>query len=93
MIKQMEEEKLEYINLDNKKIWISTYLLNKNFLDKYIKDYSQQQILISENGDMAKQKIGYQISPTFFCQRSFLTTIVWIGIMEILIMHHNILSL
>jgi len=73
MIKQMEEEKLEYITVDNKKIWISTYLLNKNFLDKYIKDYSQQQVLIRpENGGYVKtKKIGLSDAYFFLSKRSF----------------------
>ena len=44
MIEQMETEDLQYISVDNKKIWISTYLLSRNFLDKYIKEYSQQTV-------------------------------------------------
>ena len=61
MIKQIEKEELEYISVDNKKIWISTYLLNKEFLDKYIKEYSQQTVLIRpESGGCVKtKKIGF----------------------------------
>tara|TARA_Y100000592_G_scaffold65460_1_gene101830 strand:+ start:6597 stop:7502 length:906 start_codon:yes stop_codon:yes gene_type:complete len=73
MIEQMEVEELEYITVDNKKIWISTYLLNKNFLDKYIKDYSQQQVLIRpENGGYVKtKKIGLSDAYFFLSKRSF----------------------
>ena len=35
MIEQIETEDLQYISVDNKKIWISTYLLNKDFLDNW----------------------------------------------------------
>ena len=73
MIKQMEEEELEYISVDNKKIWISTYLLSRNFLDKYIKDYSQQTVsLRPENGGYVKtKKIGFADAYFFLCKRKF----------------------
>jgi hypothetical protein len=72
MIKQLEEE-LEYISVDNKKIWISTYLLNKDFLDKYIKEYSQQPVVIRpENGGYVKtKKIGFADAYFFLCKRKF----------------------
>ena len=58
----MEKEKLEYISVDNKKIWISTYLLNKDFLDRYIKEYPEQPISVRpENGGYVKtKKIGFK---------------------------------
>jgi len=73
MIKQMEEEELEYISVDNKKIWISTYLLNKDFLDKYIKEYSQQPVIIKpENGGYIKtKKVGFADAYFFLCKRKF----------------------
>jgi hypothetical protein len=73
MIKQLEEEELEYISVDNKKIWISTYLLNKEFLDKYIKEYSQQPVVIRpENGGYVKtKKIGFADAYFFLCKRKF----------------------
>ena len=36
MINQMNEEDLEYISVDNKKIWISTYLENQVLLDNFL---------------------------------------------------------
>ena len=35
MIQQMKEEELEYISVDNKKIWIQSYILHKDKLDPY----------------------------------------------------------
>ncbi len=73
MIKQMEEEELEYISVDNKKIWISTYLLNKEFLDKYIKEYTSQPVVIRpENGGyIGTKKIGFADAYFFLCKRKF----------------------
>jgi hypothetical protein len=73
MIKQIEKEELEYISVDNKKIWISTYLLNKEFLDKYIKEYSQQPVVIRpESGGCVKtKKIGFADAYFFLCKRKF----------------------
>ena len=73
MIKQLEEEELEYISVDNKKIWISTYLLNKKFLDKYIKEYSQQTVsLRPENGGFVNtKKLGFADAYFFLCKRKF----------------------
>ena len=73
MIEQMETEDLQYISVDNKKIWISTYLLSRNFLDKYIKDYSQQTVsLRPENGGYVKtKKIGFADAYFFLCKRNF----------------------
>jgi len=73
MIKQMEEEKLEYISVDNKKVWISTYLLNKDFLDKYIKEYPEQPISVRpENGGYVNtKKIGFADAYFFLCKRNF----------------------
>jgi len=73
MIEQMETEDLQYISVDNKKIWISTYLLSRNFLDKYIKDYSQQTVsLRPENGGYVKtKKIGFADAYFFLCKRKF----------------------
>ena len=73
MIEQMETEDLQYISVDNKKIWISTYLLSRNFLDKYIKEYSQQTVsLRPENGGYVKtKKIGFADAYFFLCKRKF----------------------
>lgn len=73
MIQQMEEEELEYISVDNKKIWISTYLLNKDFLDKYIKTYEAQAVeMRPENGGYVKtKKIGFADAYFFLCKRKF----------------------
>ena len=73
MIEHMEKEELEYIGVDNKKIWLSTYLLNKDFLDKYIKEYTQQQIEIRpESGGYVKtQKVGFTDAYFFLTKRDF----------------------
>ena len=73
MIKQIEEEELEYISVDNKKIWISTYLLNKKFLDKYVKEFSQQPVTVRpEHGGYVKtKKIGFADAYFFLCKRKF----------------------
>ena len=73
MIEHMEKEELEYIGVDNKKIWLSTYLLNKDFLDKYIKEYTQQQIEIRpESGGYVKtQKVGFTDAYFFLTKRKF----------------------
>ena len=73
MIEHMDKEELEYISVDNKKIWISTYLLNKEFLDKYIKEYSSQPVVIRpENGGyIGTKKIGFADAYFFLCKRKF----------------------
>jgi hypothetical protein len=73
MIQQMKEEELEYISVDNKKIWISTYLLNKDFLEEYIKEYEQQPVTVQpENGGYVKtKKIGFADAYFFLCKRKF----------------------
>ncbi len=73
MIEQMEEEELEYISVDNKKIWISTYLLNKDFLDKFLKEYTAQPVVVRpENGGYVRtKKIGFADAYFFLCKRKF----------------------
>ena len=73
MIEQMEEEELEYISVDNKKIWISTYLLNKEFLDKYIKEYPEQPISVrpEQGGYVKTKKIGFADAYFFLTKRKF----------------------
>ena len=73
MIEQMEEEELEYISVDNKKIWISTYLLSRNFLDKYIKEYSQQTVSLrpANGGYVNTKKLGFADAYFFLCKRNF----------------------
>ena len=73
MIEHMEKEELEYIGVDNKKIGLSTYLLNKDFLDKYIKEYTQQLIEIRpESGGYVKtQKVGFTDAYFFLTKRKF----------------------
>ena len=73
MIEHMDKEELEYISVDNKKIWISTYLLNKEFLDKYIKEYTSQPVVIRpENGGyIGTKKIGFADAYFFLCKRKF----------------------
>ena len=76
MIKQMEEEKLEYIAVDNKKIWISAYLSNKDVLDKYIKDYTAQPVVMrpEQGGYVKTKKIGFADAYFFLCKRKFFDT-------------------
>ena len=73
MIEHMDKEELEYISVDNKKIWISTYLLNWKFLDKYIKEYTSQPVVIRpENGGyIGTKKIGFADAYFFLCKRKF----------------------
>jgi len=73
MIKQMEKEELEYISVDNKKIWISTYLLHKERLDEYLKEYSFQPVTMSPNygGYVKTQKLGFADAYFFMCKRKF----------------------
>ena len=73
MIRQMGEEELEYISVDNKKIWISTYLLHKERLDKYLKEYSFQPVTMSPNygGYVKTQKLGFADAYFFLCKRKF----------------------
>ena len=73
MIIQMEEEDLEYISVDNKKIWISTYLLNKKFLDKYVKEHSGQPIIMRPDlgGYVKTKKLGFADAYFFLCKRKF----------------------
>ena len=73
MIEQMETEDLQYISVDNKKIWISTYLLSRNFLDKYIKEYSQQTVSLrpANGGYVNTKKLGFADAYFFLCKRNF----------------------
>jgi len=73
MIQQMKEEELEYISVDNKKVWISTYLLNKEVLDGHIKEYTSQPVTIRpEHGGYVKtKKIGFADAYFFLCKRKF----------------------
>ena len=73
MIEQMEEEKLEYITVDNKKIWISTYLLNKEFLNKYLIEDLEEEVMIrpEEGGYIKTKKLGFADAYFFMCKRKF----------------------
>ena len=73
MIEHMEESNLRYISVDNKKIWLSTYLLNKDFLDTWIKEYPEQMVSIRpESGGYVKtKKIGFADAYFFLCKRNF----------------------
>ena len=61
LIKHMEKNKLEYVSADNKKIWISTYLLYREQIDKYIKVFPTDIIRMSPEGGgfVQTQKIGF----------------------------------
>ncbi len=73
MIAQLDEEELEYIAVDNKKIWLSTYLLNKEFLNKYIQEYEDQKMVIKpeSGGYVRTEKIGFADAYFFLCKRKF----------------------
>jgi hypothetical protein len=69
MIQQMEKEELEYISVDNKKVWISTYLLNKEFLSGYIEDNVE---IGPENGGYVRtKKLGFADAYFFLTKRKF----------------------
>tara|TARA_B100001250_G_scaffold413390_1_gene447368 strand:- start:1523 stop:2419 length:897 start_codon:yes stop_codon:yes gene_type:complete len=69
MIEQIEEENLEYISVDNKKIWISTYLENKQLLDKFLE---QPVEFMPDNGGYVKtKKIGVSDAYFFLTKRDF----------------------
>ena len=76
MIEQMEEEELEYISVDNKKIWISAYLLNKDLLDEYIQDYTSQPVVMrpEQGGYVKTKKLGFADAYFFLCKRKFFDT-------------------
>jgi len=69
MIEQMEKEELEYISVDNKKIWISTYLLNKEFLSEYIED--DVEIGPENGGYVRTKKLGFADAYFFLTKRKF----------------------
>ena len=69
MIQQMEKEELEYISVDSKKVWISTYLLNKEFLSGYIEDNVE---IGPENGGYVRtKKLGFADAYFFLTKRKF----------------------
>ena len=69
MIEQMEKEELEYISVDNKKIWISTYLLNKEFLSEHIED--DVEIGPENGGYVRTKKLGFADAYFFLTKRKF----------------------
>ena len=73
LIKHMEKNKLEYVSADNKKIWISTYLLYREQIDKYIKVFPTDIIRMSPEGGgfVQTQKIGFADAYFFVCKRNF----------------------
>ena len=73
MITQMEEEELEYISVDNKKIWISTYITHKDFLDRFLKEYNSQPVIFepSNGGCVRTKKIGFADAYFFLCKKEF----------------------
>ena len=73
MIEHMEKEDLQYISVDNKKIWISTYLLNKELLDEHLKEYTSQPITIRpEFGGYVKTKrLGFADAYFFLTKKNF----------------------
>ena len=77
LIKHMEKNKLEYVSADNKKIWISTYLLYREQIDKYIKVFPTDIIRMSPEGGgfVQTQKIGLQMR-IFSCVREISLIII-----------------
>lgn len=73
MIEHMEKNKLAYISADNKKIWISTYLLYREQIDKYIKVFPTDIVRMSPEGGgyVQTQKIGFADAYFFLCKRNF----------------------
>ena len=75
MIQQMKEEELEYISVDNKKIWASTYLSNKEFFDSHLlvdKNTDSKIKLRPENGGYVQTKnLGVTDAYFFLTKRKF----------------------
>lgn len=68
MIKQLEEEQLEYISVDYKKIFLSGYVANKTILDKYIKDI---EISPDDGGYIKTKELGFADCYFFLCRKEF----------------------
>ena len=72
MIDDLEENDLSYISVDNKKIWLSTYLLNKKFLDKHLK--GKTSIQPDDGGYIKTRRLGVADAYFFLCRRNFFDT-------------------
>jgi|TARA_Y100000590_G_C15721941_1_gene1013818 hypothetical protein len=73
MIQQMNKQDLQYISVDNKKIWASTYLNAKDFLDLHLSKDSKEPVkLRPEHGGYVKTKwLGFADAYFFLCKRKF----------------------
>ena len=61
LIDKLNDEKLGYISVDCKKVWMSTYLSRKRLLDKHIDEVK----FSPEDGGYVKTDFGFKI-PIFF---------------------------
>ena len=85
MIKNMEREELEYISVDSKKIWISTYILHHELLDQWIKEKPDtfnpenrtriihERVKMSPDfgGYVKTKRLGFADAYFFLCKRKF----------------------
>jgi|TARA_B110000908_G_scaffold100898_1_gene119001 glycosyltransferase involved in cell wall biosynthesis len=68
MVIQMNNESLEYISADYKKIFLSAYVSNKDVLNNYLFDY----VISPEDGGYIKtKKLGFADCYFFLCKKEF----------------------
>ena len=73
MTKEIEQKDLQYISVDNKKISIPTYLVHKKILDKYIRKYKNQKIIVKphKGGYVQTREVGFADAYFFLSKRKF----------------------
>ena len=69
LINKLDDEKLGYISVDCKKVWMSTYLSRKRLLDKYIDEVK----FLPEDGGYVKTDFGFADAYFFLTHRDFFT--------------------
>ncbi len=67
LVSKLEREKLGYISVDNKKVWISTYLLKRRLLDNHITNTT----FSPQDGGHVNTKFGFADAYFFLTRKSF----------------------
>lgn len=73
MIQELNDEDLEYINVESKKISFPTYLLHKKMLDKFIKTEKNSKVKLRPHsgGYVETKDVGFADAYFFLCKREF----------------------
>ena len=67
LVVNLERDELGYISVDNKKVWISTYLFRKRLLDNYIKNPT----FLPEDGGYVNTEFGFADAYFFLTRKDF----------------------